>query len=414
MSSEGPTDEEIQQAAADADRQPDRVRHRVRLAELLRRAGRPDEAADAYRRAARAFAVRGDWLPAFALSRALAHVDPSDKETQRYVTALYARRETESARPGRERADGLSGVLDGPTPPPLADHERFPVDATRSSSLASLELLSDLDPLDRVRIDHHLRTVVVRRGEVIFREGEVSEGMFLILRGGARVTVVDDGGARALLTTLEEGEVFGEFSLIGRPQRTALVEATARTELLEIDRELFEMLTEFSERFRQGITASLARRQKENVLARSSVLADLSPEQRAALAGDMGARSVLSGELVVRQGDPAEEVVLLGAGGLEVYERDETGEKLFISTLLPGQYVPDPSVVDGIGASVNARATEPSVVFTLGRQVLLDQTGDSPADLRKLRRRFAEPPLRSGAFAAVHSQPLAEADDDRS
>jgi len=415
VSIQTPTEQEIREAVAAADGHPDTIRHRVRLAGLLRRAGRMDQAADAYRRAARAHAVRANWLSAFALARALLHVDPADKETQRYVAALYARRESDGKQQRRDRTDttALAGVLDGPTAPPLAERERFPLATTRADALASLPLLADLNLVDHSYIADQLRSVVVRRGEVIFREGEVSEGMFLILRGEARVTVVDDRGVRAPLTVLGEGDFFGEFSLIGCPLRTALVEAVSRVELLEIDRGLFEALTECSERFRRWIGASIRRRQKENVLSRSSVMAGLTSEQRALLAGGMGSHHVLAGELVVRQGETAGHVVLLGDGRLEVYERDETGEKIFIDSLLPGQYVPDPAVVDGGPASINARATEGSLVFTLDRQVLLDEVGDTPAKLRELRRLFAEPPLRSGAFAAVHSQPLADSDEDR-
>lgn len=413
MGLESPTDGEILRAAEQADAEPDEVRYRVRLAELYRRMGDMDRAADAYRRAGKAFAVRGDWLRAFAVARALLHLDPSDRETQRYVTALYARRPQQGG--GRDRVDSstISSVLDGPTPPPLATFDRYPLGTNQIAQLKDMTVLHDLAHEDLSLIAPHLHTVTVPRGRVVFREGEVSEGMLIILRGGARVTVVDETGRSTPLSRLGEGELFGEFSLIGAPLRTALVETTARTEFLEVDRDLFEILTEKSDVFRQAVSASIRRRQKENVLARSSLLATLSPDRRAEIARELDILSVLSGELVVAQGEPADRVFVLGSGRLEVYERDETGEKTFASDILPGQFVPDPAVIDGGLTSVNARATEPSVVFWLPRQHLLDHVGNTPKRLRKLRQTFTDPPQRSGAFAAVHSQPLPDTSDDR-
>ncbi len=408
-----PTDEEILSAAEQAEAEPDEVRYRVRLAELHRRSGDLARAADAYRRAGRAYAVQGDWLRAFAVARALLHLDPADRETQRYVSALYAKRPQQSRSRDRSETSSISLVLDGPTPPPLTSFERYPLETTRIPQLKTLTALHDLEHGDLALLAPHLRTVSVPRGRVVFREGEVSEGMFIILRGSARVTVVDETGRAAPLSRLGEGDLFGEFSLIGAPLRTALVETTARTEFLEVDRELYELLTERSDVFRAAVGSSIRRRQKENVLARSSLLATLSPDRRAVIARELDTLTVLSGELVVGQGEPADRVFVLGSGRIEVYERDETGEKIFASDLLPGQFVPDPAVIDGGLTSVNARATEPSVVFWLARQVLLDHVGNTPARLRKLRQTFTDPPQRSGAFAAVHSQPLPDTGDDR-
>lgn len=415
MPIEPPSAEEIDRVRGLAEGEPGTIKHRVRLAGLLRRAGDDVGAAAAFRQAGRAYAAQGDWPQALALARAMLHIDPSDRETQHYITSLYAKRERRTGGGGREAGDAasLSSVLEGPTPPALSNHERFPLATSRVAELKTLPPLRDLGPRDLFNTAHLLRTVTVQRGEVIFREGEASEGMFVILRGGADVTVVDDAGRRTSLTTLQSGDMFGEFSMFGPALRTAVVVATARTELLDIDRDLFELLTELSAVFRREVTASIRRRQKENVVARASLLSGLESSVRTEFAAQFDLQTVLPGELVVCQGEPTDRACLLGHGRLEIYDRDETGEKMYLADLLPGQFLPDPAVIDGEPASLCARAVEAGVVFWVPRQLLLKHAQSVPGGVRNLHRVFSEPPLASGAFAAVHSQPLADADPDR-
>jgi len=260
-----PTHRDIDHARQAADVDSTAVHHRVRHAELLRRAGRVDEAADAYRVAARACTVQGDWYRAFALARVVAFLDPGDTEIQRYVTSAYSRREDQAATGSTTTDTGefplVSGVREGIVPAALSSCQRQPLETSRFRHLVAQDVLSDLEEPFLQEISHLLCTVVVTRGEAIFREGETSTGMFLILRGEAEVQVVDDAGQLRVLIRLGAGDFFGEFSLMGVPVRSALVEAASRLELLDIDVQLFELLTEASARFGDAIRNAWRRRE---------------------------------------------------------------------------------------------------------------------------------------------------------
>ena len=82
----------------------------------------------------------------------------------------------------------------------------------------------------------------VRKGEVIFHQGEIAREMGLVLMGGVHIESVDLWGNRSILSYVGQGQVFAEtYSLTGGP---LLVDAVAAvdSQILRID--LSELLRE--------------------------------------------------------------------------------------------------------------------------------------------------------------------------
>lgn len=82
----------------------------------------------------------------------------------------------------------------------------------------------------------------VRKGEVIFRQGEIAREMGLVLVGGVHIESVDLWGNRSILSHVGQGQVFAEtYALTGGP---LLVDAVAAvdSQILRID--LSELLRE--------------------------------------------------------------------------------------------------------------------------------------------------------------------------
>jgi len=82
-------------------------------------------------------------------------------------------------------------------------------------------------------------TVVKRRaaaGDVLCREGDHGEEMYVVLRGAVTLHKDVDGRETAL-GRLESGAYFGEMALIGDAPRSATIRASTDLEYLAIDRE---------------------------------------------------------------------------------------------------------------------------------------------------------------------------------
>lgn len=95
----------------------------------------------------------------------------------------------------------------------------------------------DLEPheLDRLLDDDLSEEVVCEPKEVIVREGEMGDSVFLVGEGEVNVMLEGDRVPGTPLATLGPGEVFGEMAVLERRPRMATVIAEERCTLLEIN-----------------------------------------------------------------------------------------------------------------------------------------------------------------------------------
>lgn len=73
------------------------------------------------------------------------------------------------------------------------------------------------------------------QGSVLIREGDPGESLFIVVRGAVRVATRDSGADRRV-TTLHDGEIVGEMSLLTGARRSATVTALRPTVTLEINK----------------------------------------------------------------------------------------------------------------------------------------------------------------------------------
>lgn len=100
-------------------------------------------------------------------------------------------------------------------------------------------------------------------GDVLFREGELSEAMMVIAQG--RVEVAKQG---KLLTTLGTGDVLGELSVFGGTHlRSATGTAVALTTVLRMPTRAFRRMLDAQELAALKIVSTLAHQMAERLLA---------------------------------------------------------------------------------------------------------------------------------------------------
>lgn len=78
-------------------------------------------------------------------------------------------------------------------------------------------------------------------GEIIFREGERGNWLYIVLDGEVEV-VTESGPARIVLARLQRGDCFGEMALISDTPRTATVLTRTAVNVLALDRDAFQAL----------------------------------------------------------------------------------------------------------------------------------------------------------------------------
>ncbi len=114
--------------------------------------------------------------------------------------------------------------------------------------LREVRLFKDIAEPELATLAATLRERGLKRGQVLFREGEVGEEMFVVLRGSIVISKPVTGRVEQVLARIGPGDFFGEMSLFDRSPRSATVQTDAEATLLVLDREAMRRLTEVSPR----------------------------------------------------------------------------------------------------------------------------------------------------------------------
>jgi CRP-like cAMP-binding protein len=79
---------------------------------------------------------------------------------------------------------------------------------------------------------------IYQDGEIIVRQGEVGDCMYVIQEGKVEV-VIEENGNEVVLAEREEGEFFGEMAIFDRDARSATVRAKGQVRALTVDKKNF-------------------------------------------------------------------------------------------------------------------------------------------------------------------------------
>jgi CRP/FNR family cyclic AMP-dependent transcriptional regulator len=111
-----------------------------------------------------------------------------------------------------------------------------------------MRLFRNVDSEDLATFAGSLREQPLRRGQVLLREGDYGEEMFLVRQGSIVISKVVTGRVEQVLARAGPGDFFGEMALFDRSPRSATVQADTDVALLVLDRAALEKLTEDSPR----------------------------------------------------------------------------------------------------------------------------------------------------------------------
>jgi CRP-like cAMP-binding protein len=103
-----------------------------------------------------------------------------------------------------------------------------------------------------------------KSGEIILREGERSDSMFIIISGSVRVETKHKGKT-VELAVLKGGDFFGEVALLTGKKRTATVVANESASLLEMRKGDFLTLSDKYPQLRHTLETTLERRANDTI-----------------------------------------------------------------------------------------------------------------------------------------------------
>jgi len=107
---------------------------------------------------------------------------------------------------------------------------------------------------------HSVAERTFKAGDVVFREGDFPDRLYLIGRGEAEVMKETRGGPPAVLARLGPGEFFGEIGIMANTPRSATVRAATDLETLSIHRDNFAPLLSYLPSWKERVFDDYRRR----------------------------------------------------------------------------------------------------------------------------------------------------------
>jgi CRP/FNR family transcriptional regulator len=135
---------------------------------------------------------------------------------------------------------------------------------TTSFYAASFPLRHDIfgalpDPA-RALVLRDAKDLALRKGQVLFRRGDRSDGAYLIRRGIIKISIISPAGEQRIVALQGRGSTVGDLALIDGQPRGTTAEAMTDSELLTISRSAFRTAINSHPDLQAEITLVLTKR----------------------------------------------------------------------------------------------------------------------------------------------------------
>lgn len=418
------------------EQDPKDIKTWVKIGDLYKKMGRSDQAIDIYQKAARSFALGGFLMQAISVNKMILELDPEHEETQQALAELYSRKEgaEDSGKGGGAVSGASSNVLEmlkkkpgadkpaekEPTPPPaeVAEEEESAEEPATSTSakpqfdaldldmaddlfdqimeqedveieteddaeqllakLPEIPLFSHLNQDEFLGIVEHLE---LRRFDVddhIIKEGEPGDAFYIIGRGEAKVTKQDPRGKEIEITTIGEGDFFGEFAFFSESERHASVTVTQEMDALEIDRlKLAELIGQFP-RIQDVMKEFYKERLIGTMMKISPLFQPLSDEDRKAVLKQFEELEAPVGSVLIRQGEEGDGLYCIVAGEIAVTVKGAEGKAVEVARLREGDFFGEISLITDQPTTANCIAVKTSQLYKLPKAAFKDVIAQYP------------------------------------
>ena len=269
----------------------------------------------------------------------------------------------------------------------------------RAAFLGSTGLFGSLDPSLLEALAASLEPRSLHDGEVLVREGDPDQSLYLVTSGRLRVCLTNQQSERIVLAYVARGESVGEMGLLADDPSAATIEAVDATEVVRLPRTAFDEFTAANPAAALVVTQSLSQRLQRNLLGlalhQNNLFAALDSDVLQDLEEELETFMLHGGETLFRQGDDGDFLCIVVSGRLRVVVRTANGQDNTITELGSGEIVGEMAVVTGEKrtATVDAiRDTQLAKLTKAGFERFLSSHGKAAVGVlvRKLAERLRD------------------------
>ena len=128
--------------------------------------------------------------------------------------------------------------------------------------LNAIPLFRSLSEKQLASLGAHAAWRVYEKGDVILRQGELADSLFIIASGQVKV-YMSEGDREVILKTLSSGDFFGEIAMLDQEPRSASVAAMERCHLQTLSYRSFQRTMEGSADIAKRVLETLAKRLRD-------------------------------------------------------------------------------------------------------------------------------------------------------
>jgi ATP-binding cassette subfamily B protein len=226
-------------------------------------------------------------------------------------------------------------------------------------------------------------------GNIVVREGDVADSLFVIVSGRALVLKAGVDGNEVSLNQLRAGDSFGETALLDHGTRTATVRANGDLDVLRLDRSAFDALVGARPDARQYFELQAKHRHLQNFFQLYTPFADLPRDAMERLVRELKPVSFAAGARVIEEGDAPGPMYIVQDGRLRVFH-DEDGRRKYVAYLRRGDVVGEMSVFAGQPRSASVEAVSACTLLALTQETFARLLAEQPEFKARIERRISQ------------------------
>ncbi|HJX62538.1 MAG TPA: cyclic nucleotide-binding domain-containing protein [Polyangia bacterium] len=352
---------------------------RLAIADVLAEAGQTDAAAEVYRSVAIHNVRAGHPLPAIVAAYALGKLGQPVDDIFALLVKTYA-----SGSPLLARFAVRTAPVDPSTVLEVGDIGQTSslahvMEQARKTALDlsvfvgyqeqyhPLPFLSELGPESLGAVLRSLTVLRLTDGQLVVRQGDAGDTLFLVADGELRVFVNTPAGDKDV-ARLFENTLFGEMALITGQPRTASVAAAGDADVIGVSKAALALVIVKLPTIRAALDQFSRERLIKNLLQTSPLFVPFNKSQQGELLRHFEGHEVEAGTELIREGERGKGLFLVLAGEVEVVARADTPEAVSLARLKPGDIFGEMSLVTDQPTSATVRAIVRSSVLFLARE----------------------------------------------
>jgi len=243
--------------------------------------------------------------------------------------------------------------------------------------ISKVPCFEELSEKDITSLTSKLTALSFLPGEIIVKEGDHGDSLFVIGRGQVDVVTVDESGKEIFLAKLKAGLFFGEVALLHPQPRTATVKAATPATLLELRRVNLMPYLEELPHLKAALEEAYKKRVLNTQLSHVHAFAKLENEDREAIAAKMEYSQIKSGQPVTNAVD---RLYLIKEGTADVIKEGQR-----ISTLTRGTHFGEEALLGTKPTGERIVATADMEVYSLSYEKLVEVIGEVASIGEKLK-----------------------------